>query len=202
MTGEHYFSQSPSGPFATRRIAVSLGGREIEVTTSGSIFSPDHVDQGTRVLLDTVPSPPPLGNLLDLGCGWGPIAISLALASPGAAVWAVDVNDRALALTRANADHLSIPNLNTSRPEDVPEDQRFGAIWSNPPIRVGKAVLHGMLEHWLPRLEPDGEAWLVVQKNLGADSLQKWLDERFAEDFETTREEISKGFRVLRVGRV
>ena len=201
MTGEHYFSREPSGPFATRQIAVSLGGREVEVTTSGSIFSPDHVDQGTRVLLSAVPSRPPLGNLLDLGCGWGPIAISLAFASPEASIWAVDVNDRALALTRANADHLSILNVNTVRPEDVPAELTFAAIWSNPPIRVGKAELHAMLEHWLPRLEADGEAWLVVQKNLGSDSLQRWLDERFADVFETSREEISKGFRVLKVAR-
>jgi 16S rRNA G1207 methylase RsmC len=198
MTGEHYFSREPSGPFATRRIAVSLGGREVEVTTSGSIFSPDHVDQGTRVLLSAVPLPPPRGNLLDLGCGWGPIAISLAFASPEASIWAVDVNDRALALTRANADQLSILNMNTVRPEDVPVELTFAAIWSNPPIRVGKAELHAMLEHWLPRLEARGEAWLVVQKNLGGDSLHRWLDERFAEH-DISREETSKGFRVLKV---
>ena len=199
---DHYFTNTPAGSFATRKIAVSLGGREIEVTTAGGIFSPEHVDQGTKVLLGAVPSPPPLGNLLDLGCGWGPIAISLALASPEASVWAVDVNDRALAMVRANADHLSIPHLNTARPEDVPSDLRFATIWSNPPIRVGKAELHGMLELWLPRLEPAGDAWLVVQKNLGADSLQRWLDERFAGEFVTTREEISKGFRVMRVARL
>ncbi|BDZ47577.1 class I SAM-dependent methyltransferase [Naasia aerilata] len=200
MTDGHYFSSAPSGPLRARRIRTVLAGRELEVTTGAGVFSPDHLDTGTRVLLETVPEPPADGDLLDLGCGWGPVALTLALSSPGATVWAVDVNERALELTRRNAGDLGLIRVNARLPEDVPETVAFGTIWSNPPIRIGKAELHALLGRWLPRLAPDGTAWLVVQKNLGADSLHRWLDEEFP-GFSTTRVASEKGFRVLRVDR-
>ncbi|HEY5230988.1 MAG TPA: methyltransferase, partial [Galbitalea sp.] len=165
------------------------------------IFSPERIDAGTEVLLANVPAPPPGGNLLDLGCGWGPIALSLAIHSPHATVWAVDVNERALDLTRRNARSLGLDNVNACTPDDVPTDARFLAIWSNPPIRVGKNELHGLLEHWLPRLEPASDAWLVVQRNLGSDSLQRWLEATYPEEFTFTRAATNKGYRVLRARR-
>ncbi len=201
MSEAHYFSSTPSGPLKERRISVSLAGRELEVTTAGGVFSPDHVDLGTRVLLDAVPPPPETGDLLDLGCGWGPVALTLALSSPDATVWAVDVNERALELTRRNAADLSLARVNAVLPDGVPDPVRFAAIWSNPPIRIGKAELHAMLSHWLPRLAPGGHAWLVVQKNLGADSLQRWIDTEFAQELSVERAGSSKGFRVLDVHR-
>jgi 16S rRNA (guanine1207-N2)-methyltransferase len=198
----HYFSSSPEGPLRPRRISVTLAGRSSEVTTGAGVFSPEHVDTGTRVLLDTVPPPPAEGDLLDLGCGWGPVALTLALSSPAATVWAVDVNERALELTRRNAEEWGLIRVNAVPPDGVPDQVRFGTIWSNPPIRIGKAELHALLEQWLPRLIPNGHAWLVVQKNLGADSLQRWLDERFAPDFEVTRVATEKAFRVFDVHRL
>lgn len=201
MTGDHYFSVDPTSELRARTITVNLGGRDVEVTTAAGVFSPDHVDWGTRVLLSHVPPPPPGGDLLDLGCGWGPVALSLALESPHATVWAVDVNERALELTRRNAAHLSLHNINAVLAPDVPEDVTFRTIWSNPPIRVGKNELHGILERWLPRLAPGGDAWLVVQKNLGSDSLQRWLESTLPADFSVTRSATSRGFRVLRVRR-
>jgi 16S rRNA G1207 methylase RsmC len=163
------------------------------------VFSPDRLDAGTRVLLDTVPPPPPTGNLLDLGSGWGPVTLSLALQSPEAAVWAVDVNERALELVRRNASSLGLSNVNTGLPDEIPEDLRFSTIWSNPPIRVGKAELHALLLRWLPRLEPGASAWLVVQKNLGSDSLHRWLQEELPDGFTVERATTSKGYRVLEV---
>ena len=151
---EHYFSETPGGDLVPRRIRVRLAGRDLEVTTASGIFSPDRVDVGTSVLLSNVPAPPPGGNLLDLGCGWGPIALSLALESPRATVWAVDINERSLELVRRNAAELGLTNVNACRPDEVPADALFTSIWSNPPIRVGKNELHAMLLHWLPRLEP------------------------------------------------
>jgi 16S rRNA (guanine1207-N2)-methyltransferase len=201
LSDAHYFSSAPSGPLRERRIPVFLAGREVEVTTAGGVFSPDHVDLGTRVLLDTVPPPPESGDLLDLGCGWGPVALTLALSSPDATVWAVDVNERALELTRRNAAELGLTGVNAGTPDSVPDGIRFAAIWSNPPIRIGKAELHGMLTHWLPRLTPGGHAWLVVQKNLGGDSLHRWIDGEFAPELSVTRAATSKGFRVLDVHR-
>jgi len=167
------------------------------VETAGGIFSPDHVDLGTRVLLDHAPEPPAEGDLLDLGCGWGPIALTLALESPGARVWAVDVNERALDLTRRNAERLGVTNVRAVTPDQVPEDVELAAIWSNPPIRVGKEALHAMLTRWLGRRAPGGQAHLVVSKNLGADSLQRWIAAELGVDVERTAS--AKGFRVLAV---
>ncbi|MGV3713346.1 class I SAM-dependent methyltransferase [Pseudolysinimonas sp.] len=198
---EHYFSASPSGELVPRTISVRLAGRDLELTTSSGVFSPDRLDSGTSVLLSNVPAPPPGGNLLDLGCGWGPISLSLAMESPHATVWAVDVNERSLELVRRNAAALGLTNIHAVRPEDVPADARFTTIWSNPPIRVGKNELHAMLLHWLPRLEPGSDAWLVVQRNLGSDSLQRWLQAELPRDFAVLRAATNKGYRVLRCRR-
>jgi 16S rRNA G1207 methylase RsmC len=197
MDGEHYFSAQPAGEPSLREVTVTLAGSDHRLQTASGIFSPDRIDTGTQVLLANTPPPPPGGNLLDLGCGWGPIALTLALESPRATVWAVDVNERALDLVRRNSHIMGLENVNACRPEDVPDDVRFMTIRSNPPIRVGKAELHSMLEHWLPRLEPGADAWMVVQKNLGSDSLQRWLESEF-DDLSITRTTTSKAFRVLK----
>lgn len=198
---EHYFSASPGGEVVHRTISVELAGRRLDLTTSNGIFSPERVDVGTRVLLGNVPTPPPGGQLLDLGCGWGPIALSLALESPHATVWAVDVNQRALDLVRRNAESLGLGNVNAVTPDGVPDDVSFMTVWSNPPIRVGKNELHDMLLRWLPRLEPGTDAWLVVQRNLGSDSLHRWLQAELPDEFAISRAATSKGFRVLRARR-
>ena len=201
MPQEHYFSSKPADAGSLRTVPVRLAGRDVEVLTAGGVFSPGHLDLGTRVLLDEVPTPPAEGHLLDLGAGWGPIALTLGLEAPDATVWAVDVNERALDLVRRNARRLGLENVNAVGPDDVPDDVRFAAIWSNPPIRIGKAELHELLRRWLPRLEPGASAWLVVQKNLGADSLQRWLADELGEGWTVERASTSKGFRVLTVVR-
>ncbi len=199
---DHYFSAEPASPERRRTLVVELAGQRVEVETAGGIFSPDRVDVGTGVLLHDAPPPPPHGTFLDLGCGWGPIALSLALRSPAAHVYAVDVNDRSLRLTRDNASALGVGDrITTATPDAVPADVAFDLIWSNPPIRVGKGVLHEMLETWLPRLAPGGVAHLVVQKNLGSDSLQRWIrsHEGALADMECDRVGHARGFRVLEV---
>ncbi|WP_402468141.1 class I SAM-dependent methyltransferase [Isoptericola aurantiacus] len=181
---------------------VHLAGRELEVEVAGGVFSPGGVDKGTRILLDEAPTPPP-GDLLDLGCGWGPVALTMALRSPDATVWAVDVNARALDLVRRNADRLGLADrVRAVTPDAVPDDLQFAALWSNPPIRVGKTVLHGMLSRWLPRVAPGGApggAWMVVQKNLGSDSLARWISSELG--LPTERVTSSKGFRILHTTR-
>jgi len=137
---------------------------------------------------------PHAGDLLDLGCGAGPIALTMARRSPGSRVWAVDVNSRARELTAHNARTLSLSNVTVAAPDDVPDDVRFDVIWSNPPIKVGKDELHALLLRWLPRLAPDGRAVLVVNKNLGSDSLQKWLRER---GYTVDRIASRQGYRIL-----
>lgn len=199
MSPEHYFTAEPASDGELRRRTVHLAGRELAVETAGGVFSPDHLDGGTEVLLQHVPEPPRTGDLLDLGCGWGPVALSLGLLAPAARVWAVDVNERALDLTRRNAAAHGLSGVRAVRPEDVPDDVRFAVIWSNPPIRVGKETLHAMLRQWLRRLVPGGEAYLVVAKNLGSDSLLRWLGEELAGDAVVDRVATARGFRVLRV---
>lgn len=201
MDSGHYFSSTPGSELKLRTIRATIAGHDHEVVTASGVFSPERIDTGTQVLLGTVPAPPPGGNLLDLGCGWGPVALTLALESPRATVWAVDVNERALDLVRANAQKLSIPNVNAVLPDDVPPDVRFTTIWSNPPIRVGKTELHSMLHRWLPRLEQGSDAWLVVQRNLGSDSLHRWLQATFPDEFAFVRAATNKGYRVLRARR-
>lgn len=204
MQPDHYFTAEPASDGELQRRAVRLAGRDVEVVTAGGIFSPDGIDKGTRVLLEEVPAPPADGTFLDLGCGWGPLALTMALESPAATVHAVDVNARALDLTRRNAQALGCTGVRVARPEEVDPDVRFDLVWSNPPIRVGKQVLHEMLTTWLPQLGEGGTAYLVVQKNLGSDSLQRWLQETLPGlmgEVQVSRAASSKGFRVLRVGR-
>ena len=197
---DHYFSAEPATPEERRTITVTLDGRPLTLTTARGVYSPDRLDPGTAVLLSGAPDPSPTGDLLDLGCGWGPIAITLALRSPGARVWGVDVNRRSLDLVQGQRDAAGVDNATFCEPDDVPADLRFATIWSNPPIHVGKAALHALLERWLPRLADDGVAHLVVQKHLGSDSLQKWINAQ-GWGLRCTRLSSAKAFRILEVRR-
>lgn len=191
----HYFDPHPAVASSPRSVVLALPDLSLKLTTDRGVFSRDGVDPGTKLLLLSAPPPPPSGDLLDLGCGYGPIAVTLARRAPGATVWAVDVNARALSLTAANAASAGATNVRAVSPDDVPSDVRFSAIWSNPPVRVGKAVLHDVLERWLARLTPDGSAVLVVHKHLGADSLARWLAERWSVERLASR----MGYRLLSV---
>lgn len=191
---DHYFDATPSTPDRRHEITARIWGRDMVFTTSSGVFSHDGLDKATATLLRRS-IPPSSGTVLDLGCGWGPIAC--ALATSGATVWATDVNQRALELTALNAVRLGAA-VRTALPDEVPADVRFDQIWSNPPIRVGKQALHALLLRWLPRLTPDGVARLVVGKNLGADSLQRWLDDA---GWPTERVASEQGFRVLETRR-
>lgn len=199
MSSDHYFSQEPKSDYQPKQIELNVAGEVFQVTTASGTFSPLRLDVGTSVLLDHLELAPQDGNILDLGCGWGPISLNLAKNSPKAKIWAVDVNSRSLELTDLNAKTLGITNIQTETPDDVPADVRFSGIWSNPPIRVGKKELHALLLNWLPRLEKNGSAYLVVQKNLGSDSLQKWLTEALTGGYEVSRLTSVKTYRIIRV---
>jgi 16S rRNA (guanine1207-N2)-methyltransferase len=178
-----------------------VGSRTYTLVSAGGVFSADRLDPGTAVLLRKAAPPAPDlgGELLDLGCGYGPIACVLATAAPRAVVWAVDVNARARELAAANAAAIGVADrVRVAAPDEVPAAVRFAQIWSNPPVRVGKPELHAMLAGWLPRLRPDGVGWLVVARHLGGDSLQQWL---IGQGWTVTRHASQKGYRVLRVTR-
>jgi 16S rRNA G1207 methylase RsmC len=192
---DHYFSADPVSAFARTPVTVRAWGHRLELTSGAGVFSHGRLDPGTAVLFRETTPPLAADTLLDLGCGYGAVALALATAVPRARVWAVDINQRALLLTRENAAALGRSEaVVAATPDEVPDGLSFDEIWSNPPIRVGKQALHDLLLRWLPRLTPGGRAVLVVGRNLGADSLQRWLD---GHGHPTTRLASAKGFRVL-----
>jgi len=193
---EHYFSPRPAAPHRPGLVRVVLPDVYLELATDAGVFSPGRLDPGTRLLLDEAPAPPPTGDVLDLGCGYGPIACVLARRSPGATVWAVDVNERALELCARNATAAGLPNVRCVAPDDPRVPARLAGIWSNPPVRIGKDALHALLSGWLRRLAPDGRAYLVVGRNLGADSLHRWLA---GQGWLVTRRAARSGYRLLQV---
>ena len=199
MSEDHYFSQEPGSALKPKSIVIPVAGELTAVTTASGTFSPAQLDFGTEVLIEQMDLAPETGDLLDLGCGWGPIALNLAKLRPRAKVWAVDVNTRSVELTAKNAKDLGLSNIIAVVPDQVPEDLVFSGIWSNPPIRIGKKELHELLLKWLPRLAVGAEAYLVVQKNLGSDSLQKWLTEELAGNYEVSRYTSIKTYRVIKV---
>ena len=199
MSSDHYFSQEPKSNYQPKQIELDIAGEVFKVNTASGTFSPLRLDVGTSVLIDYLDLAPKKGNILDLGCGWGPIALNLAKNSPDSKVWAVDINNRSLELTDMNAKALGLGNIQTATPNAVPKDIKFSGIWSNPPIRIGKKELHELLLTWLPRLENGSSAYLVVQKNLGSDSLQKWLKETLIDGYKVSRLTSIKTYRILQV---
>jgi len=201
MSDEQYFTTQPQVAsvahtkqqnFAVLRVA----DRELTIGTDRGVFSRKGIDQGTMVLLESAARPPSTGNFLDLGCGAGPIALTLAAYSPNATVYAIDINDRARELTDSNAQRNRLANVVTCAPNEIDDVIQFDVLWSNPPIRIGKQELHALLLTWLSRLSTTGEAWLVINRNLGSDSLVVWLTEQ---GYATERLTSKRGFRVLRV---
>jgi 16S rRNA (guanine1207-N2)-methyltransferase len=193
---EQYFTARPRAPHRPGLVRVVLPDVYLELATDAGVFSPGRLDPGTRLLLEQAPPPPPAGDVLDLGCGYGPIACVLATRSPGATVWAVDVNERALGLCARNAAAAGLANVRCVPAGDPSVPPRLAGIWSNPPVRIGKAALQSLLSAWLGRLAPGARAYLVVGRNLGADSLHRWLAEQ---GWPVTRQAARSGYRLLQV---
>jgi len=194
--GQQYFAEHPAAARRPGTVHVVLSGLHLKLDTDAGVFSPGRLDPGTRLLLDTAPDPPGSGELIDLGCGYGPLALAMAARSPAARVWALDVNRRALSLCQANAASAGLANVLCTTPDDPAIPAVVDLIWSNPPIRIGKAALHGLLAAWLARLAPGGTCYLVVQRHLGADSLHRWLA---GQGRAVGRVAARGGYRVLRV---
>jgi 16S rRNA (guanine1207-N2)-methyltransferase len=193
----HYFDAQPTAAHRPGTVRVVLPDLYLELATDSGMFSPGRLDPGTRLLLEQAPPPPQSGDLLDLGCGYGPIACTLAARAPGATVWAVDVNERALALCAANAARAGLSNVRCATPDAAEIPARLAGIWSNPPVRIGKQALHDMLHRWLGRLGPEAAATLVMGRNLGADSLHAWLEKE--EGWSVARLSARSGYRLLQV---
>ena len=194
MSEDHYFTADPQVAFAREQFTCEVWGHELTLTTGAGVFSKGHLDHATAVLFRET-QPPAQGQFLDLGCGYGPIGLALARAVPLANVTGVEINERAILLANENAVAMGLNGRFVAcTPDQVASDQVFDEIWSNPPIRIGKQALHELLLTWLPRLAPGGRAVMVVGKNLGADSLQRWLTEQ---GYPTERHASAKSFRVL-----
>ncbi len=198
MTSHHYFEPRPSAAHRPGLVRVVLPDVYLELETDSGVFSPGRLDPGSRFLLEAGPPPPPEGDLLDLGCGYGPVACALASRAPGATVWAVDVNERALRLCARNAAKAGLENVRCVTPDSHEVPPRLAGIWSNPPVRIGKDALHDLLSAWLAKIAPGGEATLVMGRNLGADSLHSWLA---AQGWAVTRLAARSGYRLLGVSR-
>lgn len=201
MSDEQYFTnqpraQSTAGTSKQKTAQLRVDDKILQVVSDSGVFARKGIDAGTMVLIDTAARPPIMGNFLDLGCGSGAIALTLASRSSQAAVYAIDINERAIALTASNANINNLSNITVLLPASVPQDLRFDLIWSNPPIRIGKNELHALLQLWLSKLTETGEAWLVVNRNLGSDSLAVWLT---SIGYQVDRLVSKQGYRVLRV---
>jgi 16S rRNA (guanine1207-N2)-methyltransferase len=193
-----YFAEQPAAPHRPGAVHLVLPDLHFKLATDAGVFSPGRLDPGTRLLLDTAPPPPGDGDLLDLGSGYGPLALALGARAPGARVWAVEVNRRALDLCAANAAAAGLANVRCVPPDDPDLPGSLDLIWSNPPIRIGKQAVHELLAGWLGRLAAGAAAYLVVQRNLGSDSLQRWLEQA---GWDARRVAARAGYRVLEVRR-
>jgi 16S rRNA (guanine1207-N2)-methyltransferase len=196
-----YFAEQPVAAHRPGTVHVVLPDVHLALTTDSGVFSAGRLDPGTRFLLDAAPPPPDAGDLLDLGCGYGPLGLVLASRAPAARVWAVDVNQRAIELCERNASHAKLANVtcvtvSDSGPDTAQLPKQYDLIWSNPPIRIGKPALHAMLASWLGRLAPGAAAYLVVQRHLGSDSLQRWLEQT---GWSAARFAARAGYRILEV---
>lgn len=196
---EHYFASNPAIESKLRSVEFTVQDTPFKLQASSGTFSATRLDAGTKALLGYLDDVS--GDVLDIGCGWGPIAISIAKLYPATKVWALDINQRSLELTRLNAKAANLGNVMAVTESEIATDQTFDEIWSNPPIRVGKEVLHTLMRTWLPRLRPGGCATLVVQKQLGADSFTKWLTDEFPE-LKVERIGTEKGYRIIRASKL
>jgi 16S rRNA (guanine1207-N2)-methyltransferase len=194
VSSQHYFEAQPLAAHRPGLVRVVLPDVYLELDTDSGVFSPGRLDPGTRLLLEEAPGPPASGDVLDLGCGYGPIACVLAARSPGVTVWAIDVNERALGLCARNAARAGLGNVRCVTPSSPEIPRHFAGIWSNPPVRIGKATLHDLLLSWLARLAPGARACLVMGRNLGADSLHSWLEKQ---GWPVTRLAARSGYRLL-----
>ena len=194
---DQYYTAEPSSASRPVETNFAFRGRELRFTTDAGVFSKGELDQGTRILLDALPDLGGAGTLLDLGCGWGAIGVSLASAYAGLQVTMADVNRRAVGLAGANAAANGVADRCRAVESDgfaALQGERFDAVVTNPPIRAGKATIYQMFADAKEHLNSGGSLYLVIRKQQGAESCIKYLKTLYAQVEKLDR---SAGFWVI-----
>ena len=195
---DQYFAREPESESRPVECAFEYRGVKLRFTTDAGVFSRGELDAGTRLLLDALPEEMS-GEILDLGCGWGPIGISVKARWPETRVTLADVNLRALARSRENAERNGVQaEALESDGFSALEGRTFDAVITNPPIRAGKQVIYRMFADALVHLKPGGSLYLVIRKQQGAESCVKYLKTLYASVEKLDR---SGGFWVLKAGK-
>ena len=195
---DQYYTRNPSSSSRPAECVFTWRGKELRFTTDAGVFSRGELDTGTRLLLDALPETLS-GDILDLGCGWGPIGISIQALRPEARVILADVNLRALDLARGNADRNGVRVACVeSDGFSALEGRMFDAVVTNPPVRAGKQVIYRLFREAYDHLVPGGSLYLVIRKQQGAESCIRYLETFFSPVEKLDR---SGGFWVLRAGK-
>lgn len=191
---EQYFTPNPLSKSNPRSIELDYRGRRFIFKTDSGVFSKDGLDEGSRVLLDSL-GEAVSGRVLDIGCGWGPVGIIVAALNPNASLCFSDVNERALKLTEENLrlNHISAQVLQSDGFERL--EGFYDHILFNPPIRSGKENIYRLFRESADHLSPSGYLHIVIRKQQGAESAQRYLSTLFTEVIRTAR---SSGYHVLR----
>jgi len=197
----HYYSKKPETGSDPVYWDYKLRGKPFRFKTDRGVFSKKEVDFGSRLLIESFQFDNIGGFFLDVGCGYGPIGLSLAKSFPEAKVHMVDVNERALGLSRENALLNHIENVEIYESDRLLQVKniKFQAILTNPPIRAGKKVVHEIFEQSADRLDEFGELWVVIQKKQGAPSAIEKLESLFAQ---VDVVEKNKGYFIIKAKKV
>ncbi|MET3684042.1 16S rRNA (guanine1207-N2)-methyltransferase [Alkalibacillus flavidus] len=194
---EHYFSNSPQSQSRPFHFQTTINQVDLTFHTDDGVFSKKQIDYGTRVLLGQFVMPSVSGDVLDVGCGYGPIGIAVAKQFPEHHIDMVDVNERAVQLAKHNAseNQVSQTDVFVNDRLDNLSNNHYAAVITNPPFRAGKSVVLSIIENSYKCLKRQGELWLVVQKKQGAPSLKTKMEEVFRHVEVVKRD---KGYYVLK----
>lgn len=175
---DHYYSQTPTSESRPVTASFSYRGHELTLMTDAGVFSRGELDNGTRILLNALPEALH-GRILDLGCGWGPVGICVGLENPDAQIVFSDINERALALTQKNAAQYHVDGTFVQSDGFASIEGDFDCVITNPPIRTGKQAIYQMFSDACQRLTKQGELYIVIRKQQGAESAKKYLQTLF-----------------------
>ncbi|MGE5606560.1 MAG: class I SAM-dependent methyltransferase [Bacteroidota bacterium] len=192
---EHYYSNKPTSAHNYQEFEARIRDVKLKLITDAGIFSKDRLDPGTKLLIEALPLDPNLKKVFDLGCGYGPIGLTIAKLLPGSTIYMSDINERAVELGIKNAQLNGITNV-VIKPGDGFEafsDEKFDLIVTNPPIRAGKQIIYGLIDQAYQALNNGGRLVLVIKTKHGAKSMEAKLNSVFKE---VTELEKGGGYRV------